>query len=252
MSTFLFGDDWHVNLARGKLRNAQHVHKFGRNASLANGSDETIWDGSSLYPWATWDAGPALVYLKSSVTTDTSRTIFIQGLDENYNIQSETITLDGTDSTTAVASVNTYRRIFRMYNSGSTSCTGAISATYGSGGGTLVAQIRASFEQTLMCVYTIPAGHIGLLLNMNMSTPKNAEVDGKLYQRQPDGVFRIIHSGNMYGNSYNMDFQVPLAFPEKTDLDLRAQASSSGINVAGHYDLVIIKDNEFNLWSQGY
>lgn len=252
MSTFIFGDDWHVNLARGKLRNAFHVHKFGRNASLANGTDETIWDGSDLYPWATWDAGPALVYLKSSVTTDTSRTIFIQGLDENYDLQSETITLDGTDSTTAVASVNTYSRLFRMYNSGSANCTGNISATYGSSGGTLVAKIEAILQQTEMAVYTIPAGHIGLLLNLNLSTPKNAEVEGKLFQRQPNGVFRLIHSGNMYGSSYNMDFKVPLTFPEKTDLDMRGQASSTGVNVTGHFDLVIIKDNEFNLWSQGY
>lgn len=253
MSTFIFGDDWKLNLARGKLRNASHVHKFGRNSSLANGSEETIWDGSNLYPWSAWNAGADNVYLKSSSASDASITIFIQGLDENYALQSEVVTLDGTDpSATAVASANTYVRLFRMYNTSATPLTGNVSALYASDSGTMVAQVRAGFDQTLMSVYTIPAGHVGYLLNLNMSTPKNAEVDGRLYFRNFGGVFRIQHSGNMYGSSYNMDFQIPLAIPGKTDIDLRAQASSSGINVAGHYDIVIVQDNEFSLWSPGY
>ena len=141
MSTFIFGDDWHVNLARGKLRNAYHVHKFGRNTSLSNGVDETIWDGSSLYPWATWDAGANTVFLASSESDDTSRVVEIQGLDANYDALTETITLDGSDGTTAVESTNEYIRLFRMRNVGSTDISGNVTAKYGASGGTTVANL---------------------------------------------------------------------------------------------------------------
>ena len=40
-----------------------------------------------------------------------ARTVLIEGLDENYDIQSETVTMDGT---TNVVTTNTYIRLFRM------------------------------------------------------------------------------------------------------------------------------------------
>jgi len=253
MSTFLFGDDWKLNLARNKLRNATYVHKFGANPTPTNGVEESVWDGSTLYPWSTWDAGADNVYLKSSDAGDVSITVFIQGLDENYELQTEIVTLDATDpSATAVASANTYIRLFRMYNSSSTQEAGNITAHYGSGAGTVVAQITAGEGQTLMSIYTIPAGHIGLLLGWDFSGSANSAMTSRLMVRPENNVFRNQLQAASYGSNYNKDFSVPLGFTEKSDIDVRVTAGTGSATITSTFGMVIVKDNEFNLWSQGY
>lgn len=252
MSTFLLGDDPYLHLARGKVRNAYHVHKFGRNPAPANGTEETIWDGSNLYPWATWNAGADNVYLKSDDVDDAGITVTIQGLDADYNLQNETVTLDATNPvTTAVASANTYIRLFRMYNSSSQAAEGDITAHYGSGAGTLLAKIATGLEQTQMSVYSVPAGHVGYLFALDVSVSANDSVEVYYYIRQPNGVFRLHHTGNTYGGQYHYDFKVPLVIPEKTDIDLRCIAGTGAAEVSGIFNLIIIKDNEFNEWSSG-
>ena len=252
MSTFLFGDDWKLQAARGKLRNAFHIHKFGQNSAPANGVEETVWDGSNLYPWATWGAGADNVYLKSDDTGDESKTIFIQGLDADFNVQSETVTLDASDSTTVVASANTYVRLFRMYNTGNTAFVGNIGAHYGSASGTLVAQVLLGQEQTLMAVYTVPAGHTAYLMKYDFSGSANSAISSRLLFCEPNGVFRVQHSGSVYGGQYDYAFDIPLAIPEKTDIDLRVTAGTGSAIIGANFNLIVVKENAFSEWSEGY
>jgi hypothetical protein len=254
MSTFLFGDDWKVNLARGKLRNAFHVHKFGANFAPANGVEESVWDGSTIYPWATtWDLGAATVHLKSDDADDAGITVFIQGLDADYNLQSEVVTLDATDpSTTSVASQNTYTRLFRMYNTSSQQEVGNISAHYASAGGTKIAQITATHGQTLMAIYTVPAGHVALCTEFDFAGSANASLSSRLMVRPFGNVFRNQHQAATYGGQYHKDYNTPLVFTEKSDIDVRVTAGTGSATISATFELVIIKDNEFALWSQGY
>lgn len=254
MSTFLFGDDWRVHLARGKLRNAIHIHKFAANSAPANGVEETVWDGSTIFPWATtWDLGAANVYLKSSDEDDASITVYIEGLDSDYNIQSEIVTLDATDpSITAVASQNTYTRLYRMYNASSQQEVGNISAHYNASAGVKVAQINAGEGQTLMGVYTVPAGYLGLLMHYEFSGSANAAIQSRILMREPNGVFRTMHKGATYGGQYEYIFGIPVTLAEKTDVDLRVTAGTGSALIAGTFNLVLVKENEFSEWSSGY
>jgi len=232
-----FGAASNVPIANGDVQGYSSVHKFGKNPDLANGSEETIWDGSSLYPWSTWDSGADNVYLKST-TTDT-QDVFIQGLNQDWVLTSETITLTGT---TAVASQNTYRRIFRMYNASSTDFAGDISAHYGSGTGTVVAKILIGNNQTLMSVYTVPVGHTAFLTDVEFSSPKNAELEIDLYCRPFGNVFRIHQAGSAYGNQYIKKFDIPLKITEKADIDLRAIAATGGVVAAGSFNLILVNN----------
>ena len=253
MSTFLFGDDWKINLARGKLRNASRVHKFGANFAPANGDEETVWDGSNLYPWSEWDAGADNVYLVSSDEDDAGITVFIQGLDADYNLQSEVVTLDATDPTsTAVASGNTYKRLFRMYNTSSQQEVGNISALYGAGDGETVAQINAGQGQTLMALYTVPAGHVALITEFEFAGSANSAITSRIMAKPFGNVFRNQHQGATYGGQYHKDFRVPLVFTEKTDIDVRVTAGTGSATISSSFEMVLIEDNEFNLWSTGY
>lgn len=244
MANYYPTEDTYLNIARGLVRDTFDVHKFGSNSALGNGLEniETIWDGSSLYPWATWDAGANTVFLASSQSGDTSRVVEIQGLDANYDALTETITLDGSDGTTAVESTNEYIRLFRMRNVGSTDISGNVTAKYGASGGTTVAQITGSANQTLMCVYTIPSGYKGFLLQFEGSSKKNAEITMKLTFRDFGQVFRTIHQCSFIGGQYDFNFSVPLAVEAKTDIDVRAFAGSAGVSVDATFNLVLIKN----------
>lgn len=234
-----FGAASNVPISNGDVAGYSSIHKFGRNTDLANGVTESIWDGSNLYPWSTWDAGADNVYLKSTAADTVD--FFIQGLDENYAPQSETVTLTGT---TAVASANTYTRLFRAYNASGTDLSGDVTIHYASGTGTTVAKVFSSQQQTLMAVYTIPAGYTGFLTDVEFSSPKNAELEMSLFARSFGGVFRIQQAGSAYGNQYSNHFTVPLKLTEKTDIDLRAKAGTGGVNAAASFDLILV-DNTY-------
>ena len=79
--------------------------------------------------------------------------VVIEGLNENYQPQTETVTLTGT---TAVTTDNTFVRVFRMATDALN--VGDITARVTSASGTVVAQIDVGYGQTLMAVYTVPAG----------------------------------------------------------------------------------------------
>ena len=93
----------------------------------------------------------------------------IEGLDANYHEQTETVTLTGTS---AVTTTNTFIRVFRMtYEDGAN--VGTITARTVSASGTVVAQIDVGYAQTLMAVYTIPAGHTGYLVALDSTIDSN-------------------------------------------------------------------------------
>ena len=243
MAVYFPTEDTHLNIARGLVKDTFDVHKFGANPSLGNGSAniETIWDGSNLYPWSSFGSG-SLLYLKSSSSSDTSRQIEIQGLDTNWDLQTETVTLDGTDPTaTAVVTENQFIRVFRMRNTGSTDVIGNITAKVTSASGTTVAQITDGNNQTLMCVYSVPRNYKAYLLNLESCSAKNEEITIKFFIRNFGGVFRLQHQAKFTAAQYNYNFTIPLEFDAKSDIDFRAFAGNTGVDITGTFNLVLIK-----------
>jgi hypothetical protein len=97
-------------IAKGEVHGYSVVHKFGANFDIDNNSEpETVWTGGGLYPWSSLATAQTL-YVLSESSEDTG-ILEIQGLDENYNLQTEELTLTGT---TAVTTVNTFLRVYRM------------------------------------------------------------------------------------------------------------------------------------------
>lgn len=243
MPVYFPTEDTHLNIARGLVKDTFDVHKFGANPGVGNGvaNIETIWDGSNLYPWSSFGSG-SLLYLKSDDSDDTSRQIEIQGLDTNWDLQTETVTLDGTDPTaTAVVTENQFLRVFRMRNTGSTDVVGNITAKVDSASGTTVAQITDGNNQTLMCVYSVPQNYKAYLYNLESVSAKNEEITIKFFVRNFGGVFRLQHQAKFTASQYNYNFSIPLEIDEKTDIDFRAYADSTGVDVTGTFNIVLIK-----------
>ena len=241
--------NWSINLSAGDISGMSYIEKFGRNDTMS-GNMETIWDGSDIYTYLT---SPSSVYITSSSGNDAvagtgARTIEVQGLDENYDLATETINVDDGASTT------TFIRVFRarVATTGSGGqADGVISVRSASGGGgTLLAQIQkvgtgggASLGQTFMCVYTVPAGKTAYLTQWIVGAGgQNADTTAFFMARPFDSntAFNakdiIISAGQQFAKEY----KVPLQFTEKTDLEVRGFTSSSGNDCSSTFNLILI------------
>ena len=176
----------------------------------------------------------------SSTTTDTGEQVAIEGLDANYNSLREIVTLtdDGAGTPTAVTTQNSFIRVFRMYGVSNGGVVGTINASIGA---TVVGQIAAGRGQSLMGLYTIPAGKTGYLLCGDASISKGGDGQLGMYVREfSDGGFRIGHIAELYQNSYRYDFPVPLRIPEKSDIDVRFTTVNNNFQVTCAFDLILV------------
>lgn len=96
------------------------VQKFGYNPDIDTTSDpeDVIFGGGTAYFPSSVVAAANIDIASDSSNDDGNpggtgaQTLFIQGLDSNYMLQSETVTLEGTDNANPA---NDYLRIFRAY-----------------------------------------------------------------------------------------------------------------------------------------
>lgn len=208
------------------------VHKFGQNTGLAF-TPETIWSSGGLYPWSAFTSAQTL-YVLSTSGSDTG-TLEIQGLDGNYAPLTETITMTGI---TAVTTSNAFLRVFRCIYRGSTN-VGVITLRTVSDSGTIVAQVDAEQAQTLMAVYTIPAGFLGYLKAWTAGVGKNDDASLDLYVRPLDEVFQIQDQMHVYQSSFTKEFTVPLFLSQKTDIDIRATTTAANSSCSVSFALIL-------------
>jgi len=227
----------YLDVARLVIPNSKIVHKFGANFDIDQATDpESVWTGGGLYPWASL-ATAQTIHCISTSASDTA-TLTLEGLDANYNEQTETVTLTGTS---AVTTTNTFLRVFRMtYGDGAN--VGTITARVTSGTGTVVAQIDVAYAQTLMAVYTVPAGHTGYMVALDATIDSNKNCQIFMYHRLFGKPFRIAHIAESTGH-YRYDYHAPLRIPEKTDVDIRIDdVSGNDSRVTANFDIVLIRD----------
>lgn len=220
-----------------------HVNKFGRNADVDSAAAEDIWDGGGIH------VPPTAARLHDIVSTDAAddaagtgaRTVEIQGLDSDYKVQSETVTMDGT---TDVETANSYVRIFRMkvvtagsggVNAGTITATAQIDST-------VSAQIAIGNNQTLMAIYTVPVGVWGQLTNYYVSVLGTvaAIVTVRLWIRPFDEVWQlkhVLHTDPNANGYFNHQFGIPLDVSPKSDVRIEATTTANDTDVAGGFDL---------------
>ena len=224
-------------IAQGDVNYYSSVQKFGANFSINTSTDpESIWSAGGLYPWSALDA-PETLYLISTDTGDTD-TVLLEGLDANYLPLIESVQMAGQ---TAVATVNQFKRIYRIeYNHGTINA-GTVTARTVSGTGVVVAQVDPTLAQTLMAVYTVPAGFTAYLTNLDFSVNKGKDAQCRLYAREFSRSFRIKHLTEVYENSYRYNFTVPLRLTEKTDIDLIVyEVENANTRVSCNFDIILV------------
>ena len=127
--------------------------------------------------------------------------------------------------------------MFRGFVSGSQAITADFTLSKGA---TVVLQVSVEAQQTLMSLYTVPAGKSAYLFNLDCTTLKNEEITVRVKTRLFGKIFRTQHIFQVAGVHYNHTFTSPLYFPEKTDIELRAKGSNAGVDAYAHFDLILV------------
>lgn len=243
-------------IAEGEVTGKTFIHKFG-DAPDFDASDGfvNIWDGADdaninvmQYTYSTTND---INRISSSNNSDTQQ-IEIQGLDVDYNLVIQTITLTGQ---TPANLTTPLLRVFRLKNVDSTDCVGFIycytsAATVTSGVPTPGTTVRAIIEngnnQTLMAIYTIPAGKTGYMRDLfcSVSGAKRSSSHIVKLQARPFGqVFQIKYKAAISdsGTSYmRHQYVEPEKFAEKTDIQLLVNTDQDQAGVSGGFDIVLV------------
>lgn len=134
-----------INVEKGLVEDFSAVNKFGYNSSVG-GSYETIWDGNNTYTYAS-SAGTATI-TSTDTASDNGGTVEIQGLDSNYDLATETLTIGGSAGTTSF--IRVFRAVMKTATTGNAN-VGTLSVIIST---VTVAQIRPTYGQSLMAIYT--------------------------------------------------------------------------------------------------
>ena len=219
-------------------------HKFGAVPQLSINTTGSIWDiPNTLYPWTALDT-PMVVNVERNDATDNGLIVTIQGLDSDWNFQEEQITITGADQ----VGTKLWRRVNRAFVTSGTATinVGEIDIEAGAAGGTTVARISADQGQTLMSVYTIPAGYIGYLYHGTMTVQANADATGFMFVRRNTvgTIFRVAHTFEVAGGSqYDYTFSFPPPIPEKSDIDVRANVRTNNARVTAAFDVLLVEND---------
>lgn len=233
---------WGFDLARYGTSGVDYISKFGFNPACGT-SVEPIWAESGVS--YTFPSVAQTMTVSSANANDTSagtgaRTIYIEGLDANYLPISETVALNGQ---TGVTLVNQYLRIHRAYiltaGSGGTNA-GIVYVGYGNitagKPATVQAHLVAGVAQSLLGYYTIPANRTGYLMNMHFRSDGKGEF--LVYRRDYGGIFRVQIRLPVI-DTIDIDFQIPLVLPSKTDFQVRGLAATSTNKMGVTFDMVL-------------
>lgn len=220
-----------IVIARGDMEGFTGIQKFGYNASVGT-SFETVWtNGTGLYIYPT--TATTAVATSSNTVADNGGTVHIFGLDENFDLADEVITVGGSPST------KTFIRLHRAFMS--TAITnnvnqGDITITVDSKTG---AYISAGYGQTLQSVYTVPRNKRAYLMSFDIGTSKDLELEAKIMARPINGnTFQTKAFATLRGGAFRKEYLIPEILTEKTDIEMRVKASATS-SVSGGFELFL-------------
>jgi hypothetical protein len=241
------GDNLRVNafpytysIAEGDLPDHKALLKFGTRTSVAAGVNSTIWEGTTaLYPYMTTAQQLKIVSTdaQDGVGGTGIRTLFLQGLDANFNEISETITMNGLGVVTSSLS---YLRVFRAYGLTCGTTGTNVGTIYVRNNAATVVQLRINpgDGQTLMTIWTVPAGYKAFIVNGSFSSNSNKGATVSFFTRTNiTGVAQpwlIKYRAYTFSGNENFVFTIPFPIIEKTDIEVRILTpGSAGTTSAG-------------------
>ena len=236
-------EPFELQVARGQIQGHEVINIFGYNPDVDT-SEESVWPDGGTIPHPT--VASALSIVSTSTDDDGSpvgtgaRTVYIEGLDGNYNVVSETVTLNGT---TNVTTANTYLYVNQFYvatvGSGDANA-GEITAKVST---TLYDLIATGYNQRTTAHYCVPAGYTGYLTTGVITTGQAAgstAITAFLKQHGPDGILRVGAVSTLNNGAVQYDFSYPYVIPEKNCIGASAIGAAANNSVSAFFNIVLV------------
>ena len=237
-----FGDASNIPISAGLVEGYSVIHKFGLVDGTNTGNLSTVWAPADtaatiLYPW---DFTPSVLTAVSSSGDDTAagagaQTVFIEGLDSNYLPITDTFTMSGLTPTAAGTTV--FSTVHRAYVLTGDTNVGKIQ--FKNSDDVVIADIHPGYGQTLMAIYTVPAGKTAYLSNFRVSSAKQQSTIVRLMVRNLGGVFRVRSTISLFSGNGETKFASPLRIPEKSNIEARITGGTNN-TVSCDFDMVLI------------
>ena len=229
-----------LGVAANHYDGISHVHKFGAVPAMSQNETGTIWDvNDTEYPWSSFSSAGTLS-VPAVNASDNGKAIRIIGLNASYDEIQEDVTVSSSEAT---ATTSSFIRVFRAFvTNGSATNVANINVQKG---GTTVLRITAGKGQTLMAIYTVPAGYSAYILKGAATCQDGADATGDMFVRYfGESAFRVGHSFEVCGDGgqYMYDFGIPLRIPEKSDIDIRASVRSNNARLTAAFDMLLERD----------
>lgn len=244
-------EPFHIQVSRGQITMHSPVIVFGYNPDVDT-TEESVWPNGGTVPHPTV---ASVLKVSSSSADDASagtgaRTVAIVGVDGDYNVVSETVTLNGQ---TAVNTTNSYLYVNEFYVT-SVGSGGANAGNINAGTGTVTAGVPAvlydiiatGFNNRTTAHYCVPAGYTGYMMQGLFSAGQasgSTAVTGFLKQHGPDGVLRVGAVAAVNNGTADYLFEFPYRIPEKNCVGASAVGAASNNSVSAYFNILLIKDN---------
>jgi hypothetical protein len=239
-----------LQVSRGQIQGHSSVIVFGYNPDVDT-SEESVWPDGGTIPHPT---SASVLKISSSSANDTSagtgaRSVFIEGLDGDYTVVSETVILSGQ---TAVNTTKSYLYVNSFYVV-SVGSGGENAGNINAGTGTVTAGVPAvlydiiatGYNSRTTGHYCVPAGYTGYLIQGVFSSGQasgSTAVTGFLKQHGPDGILRVGAVTTVNNSTADYLFEMPLQIPEKNCVGSTAIGSASNNAVSSYFNIVLIKN----------
>ena len=228
-------EPFELQVARGQIAYHSIRNLFGTNPSIGT-SFVTPWENSTALPFLSAEQNLSFV---SDSLSDTTVSIIVSGVDENYAQVSEVVALNGT---TPVVTTNKFFRINDLITA-SGNAVGNVTASYNS---VVYAKIIAGRGRNQAAIFTVPAGHSFYLGRIDAFTA-TANNDTKImtFRNQvtySDGrVFDVAQTS--FVSRMDIARTLPFKVPEKATIEFQVKMSSNTADIGIFGDGVLIREN---------
>lgn len=238
--------DEETDLMTGKFGLDRFTYsKFGRNTDVDGAED--IWNGGGSYTGFPTSDVETITIKSSTTTADAGLTLYIYGLDTNYAMQSEIVTLNGSG---VGVTQNTYRRTHRAYvitpAAGQTTNNGILTATHTTTTGNIFFAMPAGFGQAQVACYTVPANYTAYLrvYCVSMQDTNSNNCVCAFWTRENGKAVRIQRPFAI-STAYSIETRIysGISFPEKTDIAVRVlSVLNTNADVSASFGMLLVKN----------
>ena len=226
------------------------VHLSGsRTSPTTTPPYDLIWQhttGTYYYPTAAYKLNVASTSANDTSNGTGARTLYIEGLDSNYDVITEAVTLAGI---TPVSTANSYLRVNTVFVV-TTGASDAHNVGYNIGtitltqqtSGYVVDRIEAGFGMARKLLYTVPRGYSATIMNTNVSVDKSSNCSVVYTVRRDFGTIYSFNEQKLFEQTNAILVNVGAQIPEKSDFGMYVQIISGSTGpVAASAQLLITR-----------